>query len=201
VPPLSVRWAAVIASVAALLAFFAIFRVDLAGSPVISFRFHDRWQSQEALALTGTGFPTSGGGRTGSSLSPLANLFANYAASQEVRQFILRDGPLHGSYRVFAGTGDAQPLPILTFEGTARTKAIAAAIAARVSRDFRAYILQKQEEMQISKTQRIQFPVVSPAAKNVKQVQGRRLLWPLVVLSVVFALLALALVSARRSRT
>jgi len=192
----------VIASVAVLLAFFAIFRVDLAGSPVISFRFHDRWQSQEVLVLSGSvDPPIPMPAPSPNLLASLSSYYATLANNGEVRKLILRDGPLHGSYRVVADTNGAQrvPLPILTIEGTARTKAIASSIATRVSRGFRAYVLQKQEEAQIPVSNRVQLHVVSPAAANVKHVQsGHRLLWPLVARSVVLVALALALGDARR---
>jgi hypothetical protein len=222
-PPLSARWALATACVAVALAFFAIFRVDLAGSPFLSFRHQAGWRSEETLLLSAPGFPISPPAPFGPyRLSGLYAFYAQIAVGPEVRQLVLRAGPLHGDYQAFvlvdgkrltpadpvSSNHDTQlvasrsygDLGALEIEGTGRSRHDATSTATRVSRGLRAYVHKQQDAAAIPSAQRVRLIVVSAAANDAERVGSRRLIGPSITLAAVLALLTLALVSGRRSR-
>jgi hypothetical protein len=216
----SARWALATACLAVALAFFAIFRVDPARSPLLSFRHPERWRSEESLLLNAPLAPLG----SPRSLSDLYSLYARLAVGAEVRDLVLRDGPLHGDYRAFvsvdgkrvrpsgpAGCDRRTQLvtcrwaalnvgPTLVIEATARNRTYATATAARVSRGLRAYVRRQEDAAAIPSAARVRLLVVSAAASNSERVQGRRLIGPSAALAAVLVLLTLALISGRRSR-
>jgi hypothetical protein len=220
IPPLSAPWALATAFLAVLLALFAIVRVDFGHSSLLSFRHHERWRSAEMLRVKVPLAPLGP-----SSHSGLYAFYAQLAASLNVREIVLRSGPLHGSYRAFVSVDHvpatpSQPdrcneathlitctsvafdaAPSLEIEATARTKTYATATAARVSRGFRTYVRTQQDAASIPSQQRVDFLLVSGAGSNTRRIGSHHVIGPSVALAAVLTLLTLALISGRRSHT
>ena len=196
------------AFVAVALTFFSVARVDLSPA-VISFRHHEAWQSTQSLRVVA---PGAVGGHPAIGLS---GLYAQLINSDTVRTLALRRGSLMGSYHATAadgavesslcasstveiacrarGTGEA----LLYIEGFANSRARATQIAARVSAAFRAYVAQQQVAAKIPLSSRVRFDVASSPKPEL--IHGRRLTGPLVALSIVIVLLALAALTQMRA--
>jgi hypothetical protein len=216
VPPLRPVWAAATACVAVALAFLAIFHVDLAHSPRVSFRHKERWQSIETLRVVAPLAPLGNS-------SGLYNFYAQLVGRPEVRELVLRDGPLHGSYGGSVRRGKlARPHESvdctqhtvligcrtraqtvggvsLAIEGTARSKAAAVSTAARASGALRVFLRHEQDAAKIPTGNRVTFVVVDPASNNVERLTGHRLLGPLVALALILALLGLVTITSERA--
>jgi hypothetical protein len=213
-PPLRPIWAAATAGLAVVLAFLAIFRVDLAHSQV-SFRHQERWRSVETLHVVAPLAPL-GNSR------PLYDLYAQLVGRPEVRTFVLRGGPLHGSYAAFVRRGKlAQPFESvdctqqtvliacrtraqtfggvsLAIAGTARSRSAAVSTAARVSRALQAYLRRGQDASNIPTASRVHFVVVDPATNDIEHLSGHRLFGPLVALALILVLLGLVTITSAR---
>jgi hypothetical protein len=187
----------VVALAAVTLTFFSLFRVELAPIPHISLRHHAVWQSTETLRVT---LPPQRPEYVGNQLGirALGDLYAELANRGAVRALVLASGPLNGGYEAIGV--DQTPhasLPLLSIQGRAPSSARATQIAARVSRAFRAYVEQQQAAARIPRAARVQLNIVS-APEKATLVQGRWPRSPLVVLSVVIALVLLAAFSKFR---
>jgi hypothetical protein len=205
-PWLSYRVLLVTAFVAVVLTFFALFRLDFSGGPLVSFRHRPVWQSTETLRVKApqpigtapTGRPMSKAQHRQRIVS-FAVFYANLVNSDVIRNRARRSGPLRGNYEASAsvrtnGASWRGPGPFVSINAVAGSPAHAAQTAARVSRSSRAYIAQAQNAAQIARSARVRLDVVSASGKTTL-VRGRRLTGPLVALGAVLALLALAAVS------
>ena len=211
---LDTRWFAGTACVAVALTFFAIFRVDLAGSHLVSFRYHESWRRHETLRVVAPLAPSSA---SPFALSALSDLYAHYALSPKCASLlyatVICTAPTARSsasqalrsplVRCPAGTRSRlslqQPRPeaLLEIEATGGSEADATQTAARISNAVTAFLVQKQNEAAIPLSQRVRFEAAGSPARNVERFQGRRLIGPLIALTIVLALLALAVVSRR----
>jgi hypothetical protein len=86
---------------------------------------------------------------------------------------------------------------LLRIEGVANSRARATQIAARVSAALRAYVAQQQIAAKIPLSARVRFDVASSPKPEL--IHGRRLMGPLVALSTVIVLLALAAFTQMRA--
>jgi hypothetical protein len=196
------------AFVAVALTFFSVVRVDLSPA-VISFRHHEAWRSTQSLRVVAPGavgsHPAVG----------LSGLYVQLINSDTVRTLALRRGSLMGSYHATAAVGAVEPSlcapstveiacrargigeALLSIEGFANSRARATQIAARVSAAFRAYVAQQQVAARIPLSSRVRFDVASSPKPEL--IHGRRFTGPLVALSTVIVLLALAALTQMRA--
>lgn len=165
------------------LAFLAYVRVSFAGgTPQLSYRKAEVWQSMTTLYLTQKGFPD---GRTtlpykgGASpnqpavpvfgdpgrFSSLTLLYAEFANSDAVRQMTLGKSRINAAISAVAqfplGSSSSTPLPILQFSGMAPTPAEAEEVGARGVRALQKYIETKQDLARIATSDRVSVEVLT----------------------------------------
>src|SRR5436305_1249748 len=162
---------------AVALAFLSFMKVNLNGSPRLSYRAHESWSSQATLLVTQQQFPE---GRsvfsqeippTGSTklqdfvpkfadpsrFTQLTDLYAQLAISDDVRRLMLRDGPIHGKVEAtptVENNGVAE-LPLLSIIGLATTAAGANAVADRAVNAFTSFLAHQQSASGIPTAQRV----------------------------------------------
>ena len=195
------------AFVAVALTFFSVARVDLSPA-VVSFRHHEAWQSTQSLRVVAPG-------AVGGHPAAVSGLYAELINSETVRTLALRRGSPMGSYHATAAVGAVESSlcapstveiacrargigeALLSIEGFANSRARATQIAARVLASLRAYVAQQQIAAKIPLSSRVRFDVVSSPKPEL--IHGRRFTGPLVALSTVIVLLALAALTQMRA--
>jgi hypothetical protein len=117
----------------------------------------------------------------------LANIYAELATSDAVRQYMLKDGPILGTIDASAlSTFNQAPLPLVSIGGTGITRSAAAALAGRASQALREYIEIKQRDNGIPKEQRVVLTVIKePRVSTATLLVGRSKTMPIVVFLVV----------------
>jgi hypothetical protein len=203
------RFRMVVASgllLAFVLALLSIVRIDLSGSPRLSYRATEQWASSGSLLITQARFPE---GRSvfeqavppvsndkiqtfapefadPNRFAGLATLYAELATSDAVRRTMLRDGPLNGAVEATPVTlTNGTPLPLLTIAGISSTPAEALALARRAIRAFREHVESQQRSSGIPVDQRVIIEVINqPSA--VTLVKGRPRTLPILVFLTVF---------------
>jgi hypothetical protein len=199
------------------LAFLSMATVDFKHGVQAHFRSKQQWVSRGTVLVTERRFPLgrsvlddatplSSGASTSSSAQPfapserfteLANIYAELATSDAVRQFILRQGPIVGKIEASAlSTVTQQPLPLVSVDGIAPTQPGAVALAQRASNALRRYIELKQQGSGIPVEQRVVLTQIKePRLATVQLLKGRSKTLPIVVfLVVLFGVIGLALV-------
>jgi hypothetical protein len=201
-----------------VLAFLSMATVDFKNGVQVHFRSKQQWVSRGTVLVTERRFPlgrsvlddatplSTTGASTSSSAQPfapserfteLANIYAELATSDAVRQFILREGPIVGKIEASAlATLTQQPLPLVSVDGIAPTQTGAVALAQRASDALRRYIELKQQGNGIPVEQRVVLTQIKePRLATVQLLKGRSKTLPIVVfLVVLFGVIGLALV-------
>ena len=204
-------------TVAIALSLASYFEVSFdGGSPTLTPRAAEQWQSQATLFLTEPGFPA---GRRTIDLVPvniagqvtlqskysdpnrytsLASLYARFAESDEVRALMDRDGAPKGSFQAIAAAdttyGKAVGLPMLSLFGTGPTPQIAEETTTSGMNAFLTYLRDEQARAEIAQKQRILVEVVNQP-QPAELIVGRKKTLPFVVFfAILFATLAFVFV-------
>jgi hypothetical protein len=116
----------------------------------------------------------------------LAILYSHLANSDEVRQVILRDGPLKGTYVAAAVPSDDGNgyTPFINLTASSPTAAGARAVADRAARGLQRYVRTEQAANRITSDERIEVPLVQKASAPVVT-SGRRPTKPALIFIVV----------------
>lgn len=191
---------------ASVLALFSFVRVDLSGSPRLSYRASEQWASSATLLITEARFP-EGRSVFEQAIPPvskdeiqtfapqfadpnrfagLATLYAELATSDAVRRTMLRDGPLNGVAEATPVTlANGNPLPLLTVGAIASTPIGAIALAHRAVRAFREHVESQQRSSGIPVDQRVVIEVINQPG-NAALLRGRPTTLPVLVFLTVF---------------
>jgi hypothetical protein len=177
---------------ATALALAALVKVSFDDGLQVSYRGSEQWSSSSSIFVTQQGFPLGRsiydevvpvGGQGGSAdgtlpdassyvprfadpsrFSSYAQLYARLAASDLLKQRMLRDGPLQGSVGAAAGTDPRNPgivLPLVEIQGIAATADAARTTAARATSALVGYVEQEQTANEIAKNRRIILRVLN----------------------------------------
>ncbi len=165
---------------ALLLATLSVARVAWDNSPKLTYRQSETWTSTSTLFVTQSGFPL--GRSFYNRVAPLPNgesvsvyqdpsrfssyavLYANLAMSDQVKQAMLRSGPLDG---IVLASVPSQPsntaiaLPIVQVSGVATTGNAAKQTARRATRALIAYVTNQQTASRIPESQRVLLRVLN----------------------------------------
>lgn len=187
-------------------AFLALVRVDFRDGGVdASYRDSEVWQANTTLLLTQPGFPW---GRvdlrtsspTGevvnlSSLSYLSVFYSKLANGDQVQRRLYADGSVRGVMTAGASTdSNDDPLPFLTFIGTAATARDAVLTSRRGAQVFTEYLAGNQTAAQTPASERVRLSMVTKAQAAVR-VEGRKKTGPVFVfLAMMIATLGLVFV-------
>lgn len=205
-----VRFGQVIVRFKFLLAFGFLLAVVLAGLsimrltsdgpvPSLAYRMDEDWQSTATLFVTREGFPEGrsvleevvpGSEETESGHVPLyagpdwyqtlAQLYAEFAMSDDVRAIMLRDGPIEGEYEVapISSRDGSTFLPLVGIAGRGSSPREAEALAHRVMDAFLLYLRNRQQRVAIPGEERIEVQVLERPQKA-ELIQGRSLTRPI----------------------
>lgn len=203
---------------AVALAGLATYKVSFkGGSPKLTYRQHEVWQSESVLLVTQQGFPegrtvfpytstTIGGQQTfvsafadPSRFTDLALFYSTLAQSDAVQRLMYADSPhVRGSMNaapqtLFSGS-KTTTLPLFSIQGTARTKDEARATAEAGTTAFVKYLAEQQTNASVAPKDRVIVQVVN-AAGPASLAVGRKKTIPVVVfLTVMIATLGLAFI-------
>jgi hypothetical protein len=164
---------------AVLLAIVSYARVELVGgSPKLTPRGSETWQSTSVIFITQEGFPwgravpayTEPDPDTGAPpaqlgdqarFAALSQIYTQLANSDTVRARLLRSAQVKGTVKAEASADSSgQPLPLLTIVATSDTAAHASELAAGATNSFRRYVSAQQRSANIPVTDRIQLQVL-----------------------------------------
>jgi hypothetical protein len=138
------------------------------------------WQSDATLFVTEGGAPwgrstlesAAAAGDASAFSDPnrfigLAALYARLADSDEVRQILLRDGPIPAEYSALPvkSSDGSTLLPLIAVLGHGETPSAAVALANRVATAFQTYLLEKQNANKIKARERVELPFLNRATK------------------------------------
>jgi hypothetical protein len=184
----------------ALLSFTKV-SVDDNGLPTLTYREPEQWVSYATVFVTEKGFPwgqLSTGDSAGGDparLTSLAIIYSQLALSDDVRNIMLRRGPIEGSIEAATVTGSGDDaLPLVRIAALAPSAAKAETLAARETAALRRYIANQQRANGIRPGNRVALEVVSrPSAGALYTSRGKTR--PVVVfLAVLIAFCALAFI-------
>jgi hypothetical protein len=195
--------------IALLLALLSIVRIDTSNAFGLEYREPEQWASRATVLVTEKKFPlgrsvfeeviqptTTDRPKTyapqfapPSRFTELANIYAELAMSDPVRQLMLRDGPVRGAIQAVAlkaTNGSDAPLPLLSIGGISTTPEAAMRLAGRGTDALIEYIEEEQRANGIPQEQRVVLTVVNqPKLDRAELMSGRSLTMPIVVFMVV----------------
>lgn len=177
--------------VAVLAAFFALVRVDPAGSPVLSLRGEGQYVSYTTIFVTQEGFPwgrlptdDEEGGVDAARLAGLATLYTKLVDSDPVADLTKAVLPETGwsieSTVLLDDGGIAQALPLIRIAGLANTPALAELTAATVADSLMTYVSQRQQGAQIPQDERVVLQLIKGPDEAVT-LAGRSFTFPIVI--------------------
>ena len=188
------------AVIACALAILSIVRVSPEDG--VSYRQQEKWVSRAMLLITEPQFPEgrsvfeqkippastnraqrfAPGFASPERFIALANLYAELATSDPVRQIMLRNGRLNGTIEAapVSTVNGAATLPLLSIGGIATTPERARVLARRTVTAFLQYLEQEQVQGGIPVEQRVVLEIVKRPAK-VELLKGRPKTLPIVV--------------------
>ncbi|MGH2935408.1 MAG: hypothetical protein ACRDL2_12975 [Gaiellaceae bacterium] len=201
---------------ACALAFLSYARVSFAGgSPKISYRQGETWESMTRLLITQPGFQLgrlSLGSLYPTSTSPvqstapvaspqwLASLALPYQElgnSDVVQATLTRDRTVHGSMTVaaeYAGQNGSGALPILDIRGLAASATDAVHTAQRGAAVFMTYFKRQQSANNVAPANRVQLEVLNNATAPQILVKRKKTLPIVIFVAVMTAVLGLAFI-------
>jgi hypothetical protein len=197
--------------IATSLAAYSFVKVDLSsGSPTVSYRDHEQWESLSTIFVTTRGFPwgsvelqptRTGAGQPDfdpAALTSAASLYMELATGDEVLRRMSRDGPIDGFLQAFpvrAGRdsrGDL--LPMITLSAIAATPPAAHRLAQRHVQALIDVIRTLQSNAQIPSAHRVQVEVLRQPQTPVL-LEPRKRTRPIVVfMAVMFMIVGIAFV-------
>jgi hypothetical protein len=205
---------------ALLLAFASIAKISFdGGTPSVTFREKEKWVSVGTLLVTEPGFPLGRsvfeeevppvGTDKPQTFTPnfapsnrfieLSNVYTELVTGDEVREIMLRDGPIRGlveSSALVATNGSDAPLPMLAIRGVASTPEGAMLVAQRANKAFEEFLATKQARDAIPSDERaVLTQVRQPSPATTVLLEGRSKTVPIVVfLTVMLAVIGLAFI-------
>lgn len=202
---------------AVALAGLAMFKVSLnGGSPKLSYRQHEVWQSQALVLVTQRGFPegrtvlpynitTVGGQQTATSafadpsrFTDLAMFYSTLAQSDAVQRLMYRDSGVHGRMSASPATigsgSKVTPLPLFSIQGTASTAHEAQATAAAGTAAFTKFLAQQQSAAGVPARDRVLIQVTNDAGHAVLATARKKTIPIVVLFTVLIATLGLAFI-------
>jgi hypothetical protein len=198
------RWLIALGLILAIaLSVLSIAKVSSHG---VSYRKHEIWQSSSTVLLTQHGFPWGRSvlpaGEPGSTsgpawLSGLAELYTQFANSDQVRGLMLRDGASKNWTLTAAPVippGSSSALPVIALSGLAYTPA-AAVQATLVGRTaFLQYVKSQQAQAAIPENERVDLQVLNNVTPPVVVQPRKKTLAIVVFLAVISATIGLAFI-------
>jgi len=187
------------------LATLSLARVDLkGGSPSLSYRENEQWQSYTTLIISPRGFPW---GRSVFSLNfdpsrfaTLATIYANLAQSDAVRRIMARDwnvrqGAIQAQPVLSSpNNSSAPPLPLMTIAATTSSARSSVSVAERATSAFLDFLRAEQSDNGIPTNKRVVVNEIKRATPPVL-LKGRSKTTPVAVfLAVMIAFIGLAFV-------
>lgn len=187
------------------LATLSLARVDFkGGSPSLSYRQQEQWQSYTTLIISPRGFPW---GRSVFSLdfdpsryATLATIYSNLAQSDAVKRIMVRDWNVRqGAIQAqpvlaSANNSSAPPLPLMTIAATTSSARSSAEVAERATSAFLDFLRAEQSTNGIPKNKRVVVEEIKHATPPLL-LKGRSKTTPVAVfLAVLIAFVGLAFV-------
>lgn len=187
------------------LAALSLARVDFkGGSPSVSHRQQEQWQSYTTLIISPRGFPW---GRSVFSLNfdpsrfaTLATIYANLAQSDAVKRIMVRDWNIrHAAIQAqpvlsTSNNSSALPLPLMTIGATTSSARSSTAAAERATSAFLDFLRAEQSDNGIPTDKRVVVSEIKHATPPVL-LKGRSKTTPVAVfLAVMIAFVGLAFV-------
>jgi hypothetical protein len=194
--------------IAVAVAFLSLVRVSPAGGSVkLAYRQHEDWASYARLFVTRTGFEWGSSGighvRKGESisdragaqqieegrLSSIAVIYSNLVGSDQIRQIMLREGPIQGQVVAAAipvTEGSDLMLPIISVEATADTPAASRSLATRATDALVEYVHSQQDANHIPPDDRIVLTLINRSGET-RLLAGRSKTMPVVVFGAIMA--------------
>jgi hypothetical protein len=187
------------------LATLSLARVDFkGGSPSLSYRQQEQWQSYTTLIISPRGFPW---GRSVFSLdfdpsryATLATIYSNLAQSDAVKRIMVRDWNVRqGAIQAqpvlaSANNSSAPPLPLMTIAATTSSARSSAQVAERATSAFLDFLRAEQSTNGIPKNKRVVVEEIKHATPPLL-LKGRSKTTPVAVfLAVMIAFIGLAFV-------
>jgi hypothetical protein len=187
------------------LATLSLARVDFkGGSPPLSYREKEQWQSYTTLIISPRGFPW---GRSVFSLefdpsrfATLATIYANLAQSDAVKRIMVRDwnvqqGAIEAQPVLSSpNNSSAPPLPLMTIAATTSSARSSTAVAERATAAFLDFLRAEQSDNGIPANKRVVVAEIKHATQPVL-LKGRSKTTPVAVfLAVMIAFIGLAFV-------
>lgn len=178
-------------SLALLLSFLSLVRVDVGAGFKLTYREHEQWESLATLFVSSPGFrwgSVSGGTATDPEVAQaeqgrvlaLTNLYMQAATTDEVLVLMAREGPIVGAVQTFPVTagsdGSGDLLPMITFSAIAPTPAQAQQLARRHIRAFLDFLRRDQsgipadERVSVEVVRRPQAPVLLQPRKKTRPI-------------------------------
>lgn len=196
---------------ACALAFFSYARLSFAGgSPKISYRQAQTWQSQTRLLITQPGFQvgklspyststtTSTPVATQGWLASLAESYMQLGNSDAVQAVLARDHTVHGTMKVAAETTgpnyNSSTLPVVDIDGSGPTGADAVHASQRGAAVFMKYITQQQISNGVTPRNRVRLQVLNEAAAAQILVKRKKTLPIVIFVAVMTAAIGLAFI-------
>jgi hypothetical protein len=187
---------------AVCLATLSFARIDFKGTPKLTYRQHEQWQSTTTLLVQPPGF--TWGEVTSSDISivnaygSLAQLYAKLATSDQVTRIVrsqgsVARGKVDGTY-VSQSPSDPNgaPLPMVAISATTASPSSAAALARRQALAFMQYLSFEQARNAIPVEKRVRVSLVQREQPPLL-LKGRSKTLPIVVfLTVMLAVVGLA---------
>jgi hypothetical protein len=181
----------------ALLSFTKV-SVDDNGLPTLTYREPEQWVSYATVFVTEKGFPwgqLSSAGGDPARLTSLAIIYSQLALSDDVRNIMLRQGPLEGSIEAATVTGSGDDaLPLVRIAALAPSAAKAKKLAARETTALRRYIANQQRTNGIRPGNRVALEVVSRPSSGALYTSRGKTRPVVVFLAVLIAFCALAFI-------
>jgi hypothetical protein len=159
-------------SLAVGLAFLSAVKVNMQGPKHFQYRQGLLWADDVTLLVAPQGFPW-GAQSFGISADPqkyasLATIYANLATSDEVKQIVLRDGPvdffkepmLAAFVPYSTQNSSSPPLPLITLEAQAATLERVIELAKRETKAFLQFLTTQQATNKIPDKQRVLVRVI-----------------------------------------
>jgi hypothetical protein len=195
---------------AAGLAFLSFFRVDPHHPSDLRYRQSEQWASYTTLFVTQAGFPwgtlgttTDAGGKGAthatdpSRFISLALIYSQLIPSDDVRQIMLRHGPVNGTVEAAAltdpsNTNDA--LPLISIAGLADSPGASTRLVQRATSAFLTFLRNQQTQAGTPPSQRVVVQVIKKPGSP-KLLQARSTTLPIVVLAtMILATIALCFI-------
>lgn len=154
------------------LAFLSVVKVNAAGPKHFQYRQGLLWADDVTLLVAPQGFPW-GAQSFGIWADPqkyagLATIYANLATSDEVKQIVLRDGPvdffkepmLSAVVPYSTNNSSSPPLPLITLEAQAATQQRVQELAKRETKAFLTFLKDRQAANKIPDNKRVMVRVI-----------------------------------------